>query len=219
MASSIRKETARALGVDYNLIPERLRNRLNGYVKNETIPAYMVDEVPADSESHQYTPKPITSGNHTYLKNLVFLDTLFDDTKIVKGLILNQYDYKKRRKCLEDFQRESIARLDLLKSMLPMLDSVLDFLAQDNIDWNQDELPYPYTDSQLLSANLNQSFDLSIYDQALKSLLNKDLKSAHQLLQEHPTHFANADSMHLKCLIEQRYAEYQEYAEYLASFE
>ncbi|MCZ2722359.1 hypothetical protein O1D97_12160 [Marinomonas sp. 15G1-11] len=219
MTKSIRKETAIALGIDHSLIPERLRNRLNGYLKNGTIPKSMINDVPETSESHQYTPRPIANGNQVFLRNLVFLDTLFDDTKAVKCFIHNSYTPSQRADFLNIFQRESIAKLELFKSLIPMLDTVLEFLKQDSIDWNVDELPCPYKDSKLMVANLSLRHDLSIYDQALKFLLNQDLRNAYQLLHDNPEQFSNADAMHLKVLIEQRYAEYSEYAEYLKNFE
>tara|TARA_R110001632_G_scaffold160827_2_gene279190 strand:+ start:1899 stop:2555 length:657 start_codon:yes stop_codon:yes gene_type:complete len=218
MTKSIKKETAIALGIDHSLIPERLRNRLNGYLDNGTIPRSMVNDVPHTSESHKYTPRPIVDGNQVFLRNLVFLDTLFDDTKAVKCFIRNSYTHTQRTEFLSTFHRESIAKLELFKSLIPMLDSVLDFLKQDNIDWNVDELPCPYTNTKLMIANLSLRHDLSIYDQTLKYLLNQDLRNAHQLLQDNPEQFANADAIHLKTLIEQRYAEYSEYAEYLKNF-
>ncbi|AWY01092.1 hypothetical protein A8139_14720 [Marinomonas primoryensis] len=218
MTKSIKKETAIALGIDHSLIPERLRNRLNGYLDNGTIPRSMVNDVPHTSESHKYTPRPIVDGNQVFLRNLVFLDTLFDDTKAVKRFIHNSYTHTEREEFLNTFHRESIAKLELFKSLIPMLDSILDFLEQDNIDWNVDELPCPYTNTKLMVANLSLKHDLSIYDQTLKYLLNQDLRNAHQLLQDNPEQFANADAIHLKTLIEQRYAEYSEYAEYLKNF-
>jgi hypothetical protein len=218
MTKSIKQETAIALGIDHSLIPERLRNRLNGYLKNKTIPSSLIDNVPETSESHKYTPRPIINGNQVFLRNLVFLDTLFDDTKAVKRFIHNSYTHTEREEFLNTFHRESIAKLELFKSLIPMLDSVLDFLKQDNIDWNVDELPCPYTNTKLMVANLSLKHDLSIYDQTLKYLLNQDLRNAHQLLQDNPEQFANVDAIHLKTLIEQRYAEYSEYAEYLKNF-
>lgn len=218
MTRSIKKEAAIALGIDHSLIPERLRNRLNGYLKNGTIPSHMVNDVPETSESHQYRPRPIVDGNQVFLRNLVFLDTLFDDTKAVKGFIHNSYTHLQRTEFLYNFQRESIAKLELFKSLIPMLDSVLEFLKQDSIEWNVDELPCPYTDTKLMVANLSLRHDLSIYDQTLKYLLNQDLRNAYQLLQDNPEQFASTDARLLRTLIEHRYAEYSEYAEYLKNF-
>lgn len=219
---SIKEETAKALSVEPALIPERLRNRLNGYLRNDTIPKAMIGEAPTTSESHNYTPKPIKQGNQTYLRNIVFLDTLFDDPKVVKSLILNDYEKDERNQCLQDFQQLNIAKLDLLKSMLPMQESILNFLQRDDIDWNTEEIPYPYTEgryaSPLIAANLNQSHDLSIYDQALKHFLNKDYRQALNLIESHQDQFISSDTSLLRVLIEHKYAEYKEYAEYLANF-
>lgn len=223
MASqSVRYATAKALGISPAYIPECLRNRLNGYLRNKTIPEAMIAEVPSSSDSHNYSPKPIRQGNHTYLRNVVFLDTLFDDPKIVKKIVLNKYSEEERKQVILGLKNLHIAKLDLLKSMIPMQDVILSFLQRGDIDWNSEEVPYPYQEghnaSPLIAANLSHERDLSIYDQTLKHFLNKDYRQALDLIESHPNEFIDSDSSLLRIVIEQKYTEYQEYADYLASF-
>lgn len=219
---SIKSETAKALGISAAYIPDRLRNRLNGYLRNKTIPKAMIEEAPKTSESHKYNPKPIKQGNHTYLRNIVFLDTLFDDPTLVKKIILNEHTETERKQCLKELEQLNIAKLDLLKSMLPMQESILNFLQRDDIDWNTEEIPYPYAEgryaSPLIAANLNQSHDLNTYDQTLKHFLNKDYRQALDLIENNQDQFISSETSLLRVLIEQKYAEYKEYAEYLANF-
>ncbi len=221
--NSIKDATALALGISPVYIPEGLRNKLNGYVKSGTIPSSMIDEVPLSSESHVYTPKPITNGNQTFLRNIVYLDTLFDQPKIVRGLITNKFDEKQRLKLLVDLQNLNAAKLDTLKSMLPVQDEIIEFLKREDIDWNTEQLPYPFEGgpnaSPLIAANLSFASDLSIYDQTLKSFLSKDYRKAYDLVQNNLEQFLTSEASLLSIIINQKYAEYQEYAEYLASFE
>jgi hypothetical protein len=221
-SNSVKGATARALGVSPVLIPERLRNRLNGYLWYKTIPQSIIDDAPEAGESVNYTPKPIQSGSHTYLRNIVILDTLFDDPKLVKQLMLNELKGKKLDDCLTGFLQLNAAKLDLLKSMQPMQESILSFLKKTDIDWHKEELPYPYTDgeyaSPLIAANLNQDTDLSVYDEALKFFLSKKYKEALQLIENQPSHFTSSESSLLKSILMQKKAEHTEYADYLAKF-
>ena len=105
--TSIKGVTAAALGVSPALIPERLRNRLNGYIRNKTIPKSMIATVPSTSESISYTPKPIQSGSQTYLRNVVILDTLFDDPKLVKKLMLNKLNNDEVNQCIVTLRQAS----------------------------------------------------------------------------------------------------------------
>ena len=216
--NSIKDATALALGISPAYIPEGLRNKLNGYVKSGTIPSSMIDGVPLTSESHVYTPKPIISGNQTYLRNIVYLDTLFDQPKVVRGLITNTFDEKQRSNLLADLQKLNAAKLETLKSMLPVQDEIIEFLKREDIDWNTEQLPYPFEGgpnaSPLIAANLSLASDLSIYDQTLKCFLNKDYRKAYDLVQENPAQFLTSDTSLLSIIINQKYAEYQEYAEY-----
>lgn len=223
MASqSVKYATAKALDINPAYIPECLRNRLNGYLRNKTIPETMIAEAPSSSDSHNYSPKPIRQGNHTYLRNVVFLDTLFDDPKIVKKIILNKYSEEERKQVLHELKQLHIAKLDLLKSTLPMQDSILSFLQRDDIDWNKEEVPYPYQEgynaSPLIAVNLSHERDLSIYDQTLKCFLNKDYRQALDLVKSHPNEFIDSETSLLRIVIEQKHSEYQEYANYLAQF-
>jgi len=219
---SIKSETAKALGISPSYIPDRLRNRLNGYLRNNTIPKAMIEEAPKTSESHKYNPKPIKQGNHTYLRNIVFLDTLFDDPTLVKKIILNEHTETERKQCLKDLEQLNITKLDLLKSMLPMQETILSFLQRKDIDWNTEEVPYPYQDghnaSPLIAVSLSHDRDLSIYDRTLKHFFNKDYRQALDLIQSHPDEFLSNDTSLLRIMIEQKYSEYQEYANYLANF-
>ena len=220
--TSVKGVTAFALGVSPALIPERLRNRLNGYIRNKTIPKSMIEDVPETTESVSYTPKPIQPGSHTYLRNIVILDTLFDDPKLVKQLMLNELKGKKLDKCLKDFLQLNTAKLDLLKSMLPMQENILSFLKKTNIDWYNEELPYPYADgeyaSPLIAANLSQDTDLSVYDEALKFFLLKQYKEALLLIESQPSQFTSSESFLLKSILLQKKTQYSEYADYLEKF-
>jgi hypothetical protein len=152
----------------------------------------------------------------------VILDTLFDDPKLVKQLMLNELKGKKLDDCLTGFLQLNAAKLDLLKSMQPMQESILSFLKKTDIDWHKEELPYPYTDgeyaSPLIAANLNQDTDLSVYDEALKFFLSKKYKEALQLIENQPSHFTSSESSLLKSILMQKKAEHTEYADYLAKF-
>jgi hypothetical protein len=168
------------------------------------------------------TPRPIMSGNDTYLRNIVYLDTVFDKPKTVMGLITNKFNEKELLKLLSNLQKNNAAKLDLLKSILPAQDEIIKFLKRDDIDWTTEQLPYPFEGGphapQIIAANLSLASDLSIYDQTLKLFLNKGYREAYDLVQVHPEQFLTNDTSLLCMIIEQKYAEYQEYAEYLASF-
>jgi hypothetical protein len=81
--NSIAAVASRALGIEQKFLPECLRNRLNYYVKDNSLKKQLLDESDKDSESIKYTSRPVRAGNKTYIRNLVILDTLFEDKKIV----------------------------------------------------------------------------------------------------------------------------------------
>jgi len=217
--NSINAMAAQALGISKDLIPERLRNRLNGYIRNETIPNCMIEATPDTSESRDYTVKPIKDGTQTYLRNIVILDTLFDDPKLVKKLILNKLKTNTREESLFNLKQVNAAKLDLLQSMEPMLHKIHNFLNRDDIDWVNEEIPYPYDDgaysSPLIAANLAHDRNPSVYDQALSLYYTESYAKALQLIKSNPKAFISNDTSLLRITLEKKLAVHQEYYDYL----
>ncbi len=220
--NSVNAIAAQALGISKDLIPERLRNRLNGYIRNETIPNSMIEAAPDTSESRDYTVKPIKDGTQTYLRNIVILDTLFDDPKLVKKLILNKLKTNTREESLFNLKKVNASKLDLLQSMEPMLHEIHEFLNRDDIDWVNEEIPYPYEDgaysSPLISANLAHAPDSSVYDQALGFFYSKSYAKALQLINSNPEAFISNDTCLLRIILEEKQTTHQEYADHLAKY-
>ena len=219
---SVNAVAAEALGISATLIPNKLRNRLNGYIRNKAIPESMIETASNTSQSREYEKKPIKDGSQTYLRNIVILDTLFDDPKIVKKLVLNTLKKKDREKSLFNLQYINAAKLNLLQSMGPMMSEIQDFLTRDDIDWKKEVIPYPYEDgaysSPLIAANLLQDANPSIYDQALSHYYYKDYTAALQVVNNYPEEFMGPETSLLRIILEEKQATHQEYADYLATF-
>ncbi len=218
--NSINAMTAKALGISKSLIPEKLRLRLYGY--RNLIPDSMLGAAPDSSESRSYEKKTIKDSSETFLRNIVILDTIFDDPKIVKQLIQNKLQKDTREESLLNLKRINAAKLDLLQSMGPMLNDIYHFLSRDNINWINEEIPYPYEDgaysSPLIAANLAHDTDPSIYDQALSLYYSKSYAAALQVINNKPVEFVGIDTSLLRVILEEKQAVHQEYADYLANF-
>lgn len=189
--TSIAAVACQALGIDRNLLPERLRSRLNYYVKDKNLNAKLLDEADIKSESVDYVPKPIKAGNHIFIRNLVILDTLFEDKKLVVKWLNGE---KVNSENFEQFAKEWKAKKLLFQALDRRVGDLRLFLINKNIDWSQDEIPYPFSDGKYSSMELiansieldNQS---SPYDLALKAVIDGEFGALGKLISNNPGAF------------------------------
>ena len=212
--TSIAAVACQALGIDRNLLPERLRSRLNYYVKDKNLNAKLLDEADIKSESVDYIPKPIKAGNHIFIRNLVILDTLFEDKKLVVKWLNGE---KVNSENFEQFAKEWKAKKLLFQALDRRIGDLRLFLINKNIDWSQDEIPYPFSDGKYSSMELiansieldNQS---SPYDLALKAVIDGEFGALGKLISNNPGAFINEHGQWLVNLYNTKKAEYEEYS-------
>ncbi|WP_461535543.1 hypothetical protein [Spongorhabdus nitratireducens] len=179
---------ADALKVDEKLIPESLRNRINTYKNNKTIPQAMFEV----TQGHHYNSVEYKTGNLTYIRNLVILDTLFDNSQHVKKIMLNSLESCDRKKLLDDLLAEIDARRNILNAMGSQLGEIKSVLMQDNIDLATQELPDPFSRGHSVSTLLisqiqkQPSEQVSLYDRVLEQVLCEQYDIADELLAELP---------------------------------
>lgn len=210
---SIAAVASDALGIDQKFLPERLRNRLNYYVKDKSLKAQLLDQPELLSESRIYTPKPIRKGNKNFIRNLVILDTLFEDKKIVTRWVNGEKISKEK---LEQHFAEWRAKKMLyqaLESRLPALDT---FLTRDDIDWTEDEIPYPFSDGEYSSVELIANVITadntpSLYDSAIKAVITNQFGELGQILERSTDSFKNGEGQWLNQLYIAKRKEYEEY--------
>jgi len=212
--TSIAAVACQALGIDRNLLPERLRSRLNYYVKDKNLNAKLLDEPDIKSESVDYVPKPIKAGNHIFIRNLVILDTLFEDKKLVVKWLNGE---KVNSENFEQFAKEWKAKKLLFQALDRRIGDLRLFLINKNIDWSQDEIPYPFSDGKYSSMELiansieldNQS---SPYDLALKAVIDGEFGALGKLISNNPGAFISEHGQWLVNLYNTKKAEYEEYS-------
>lgn len=211
---SIAAVACQALGIDRNLLPERLRSRLNYYVKDKNLKAKLLDEADKKSESVDYVPKPIKAGNHTFIRNLVILDTLFEDKK----LVVNWLNGKKiNTESFDQFAREWRAKKLLFQALDKRIGDLRLFLSDENIDWSKDEIPYPFSEGQYTSLEMIANtieFDThsSPYDLALKAVIEGEFGVLGKLITNNPNAFISEQGQWLVTLYNTKKAEYEEYS-------
>lgn len=211
---SIAAVACQALGIDRNLLPERLRSRLNYYVKDKNLKAKLLDAPDVKSESRGYSSKPIKAGNHIFIRNLVILDTLFEDKKLVVNWLNGE---KINTESFEQFAKEWKAKKLLFQALDKRIGDLRLFLSDENIDWSQDEIPYPFNEGQYSSLEMianSIEFDRqsSPYDLALKAVIEGEFGILGKLITKNPDAFISEHGQWLVNLYIAKKAEYEEYS-------
>lgn len=208
--NSIAAVAARALGIKLKHLPERLRTDLYAYtLRDKKIKVRLLGEPDAIG----YTSIPSGKGNKNYIRNLVILNTLFEDKKIVLGW-LNGSGLSKDK--LQEHLAEWRAKKMLyqaLESRLPELDR---FFSKDDINWAEDEIPYPFSEGEfssveLITDSIAADNTPSPYDSALSALLNRKYEKLGQILTESSDAFINGDGQWLNQLYQARHQEVSDY--------
>ena len=175
---------ADALSIEEKLVPESLRNRINTYKNNDTIPPEMFDI----TQGVHYSSVEFKPGNLTYIRNLIILDTLFDNTQYVKKLMLNSLERIKKEQLLDNLFVDIIARKNILNAVGSQLKSIKSVLMLNDFDMGAEELPNPFSDGCSVANLLICQIDnqrpeqLSTYDEVLKEVLAKRYDKADELL-------------------------------------
>ena len=190
-----------------------LRSRLNYYVKDKNLKAKLLDEADKKSESVDYVPKPIKAGNHTFIRNLVILDTLFEDKKLVVNWLNGE---KINTESFDQFAREWRAKKLLFQALDKRIGDLRLFLSDENIDWSKDEIPYPFSEGQYSSLEMIANtieFDThsSPYDLALKAVIEGEFGVLGKLITNNPNAFISEQGQWLVTLYNTKKAEYEEY--------
>lgn len=211
---SIAAVACQALEIDRNLLPERLRSRLNYYVKDKNLKAKLLDEADIKSESVDYVPKPIKEGNHIFIRNLVILDTLFEDKQLVVTWLNGE---KINTEIFEQFAKEWKAKKLLFQALDKRIGDLRLFLSDENIDWSQDEIPYPfnegkYSSLEIIANSIEFDTQSSPYDLALKAVIEGEFGDLGKLITNNPDAFISEQAQWLVNLYNAKKAEYEEYS-------
>lgn len=218
--TSIAAVACQALGIDRNLLPERLRSRLNYYVKDKTLKAKLLDQQDVNSESVDYVPKPIKAGNHTFIRNLVILDTLFEDKK----LVVNWLNGKEvDAASFDQFASEWKAKKILFQALDKRVGDLRIFLLSNKKDWAQDEIPYPFTEGkyssmEMIADSIEFDANASAYDLALKAVIKGEFGTLGKLITDNPNDFISEHGEWLVQLYNSKKAEYEEYNQLLNKY-
>lgn len=218
--SSIASIACKALGIERKLLPERLRARLNYYVKDKNLKAKLLDQQDENSEAVNYKPKPIKAGNHTFIRNLVILDTLFEDKQLVVNWLNGEkIDAEK----FDQFSNEWRAKRLLFQALEKRIGDLKAFLLNGEKNWSIDEIPYPFTDGKYKSTDMianSIDFDsaASAYDLALKAVLDNQYGLLGKIITEHPNAFASEHGEWLVLLYSRKKQEYEEYQDFLNQY-
>lgn len=217
---SIAAIACQALGIERNLLPERLRSRLNYYVKDKNLKAKLLDEQDLQSESVDYVPKPIKAGNHIFIRNLVILDTLFEDKKLVvnwlngEGIDAASFD---------QFANEWKAKKILFQALDKRVADLRYFLISSEKDWSRDEIPYPfnegkYSSMEMIADSIEFDADSSTYDLALKAVIKGEFGTLGEIITDNPRSFLGDNGEWLVQLYNSKKAEYEEYSQLLNKY-
>jgi len=218
--TSIAAVACQALGIDRNLLPERLRSRLNYYVKDKNLKAKLLDQQDVNSESVDYVPKPIKAGNHTFIRNLVILDTLFEDKK----LVVNWLNGKEvDAASFDQFASEWKAKKILFQALDKRIGDLRIFLLSNKKDWAQDEIPYPFTEGkyssmEMIADSIEFDANASAYDLALKAVIKGEFGTLGKLITDNPNDFISEHGEWLVQLYNSKKAEYEEYNQLLNKY-
>lgn len=211
--NSIAAIASRALGIEQKFLPERLRNRLNYYVKDESLKEQLLDEADKDSDSIDYTPRPVRAGNKNFIRNLVILDTLFEDKKLVTNW-LNGAEIPQDN--VEKHFAEWRAKKMLYQALESRLPELGEFLSKGNIDWVKDKIPYPFsagefTSVELIANVITADNTPSPYDSAIKAVITNQFGELGQILDQASAEFVNGDGQWLNLLYQAKRKEYEEF--------
>jgi hypothetical protein len=211
--NSIAVIASRALGIEQKLLPERLRNRLNYYVKDVSLKQQLLDEADIYSEADKYTPRPVRTGNKKFIRNLVILDTLFEDKKLVTKW-LNGAEIPQDK--LEQHFTEWRAKKMLYQALESRLPELGEFLSKDNIDWVKDEIPYPFSNGEFTSVELIANVitadnNPSPYDSAIKAVITNQFGELREILKHASAEFVNGEGHWLHLLYQAKCVEYEPY--------
>ncbi|WP_441004024.1 hypothetical protein [Pseudocolwellia agarivorans] len=218
--SSIAAIACQALGIERYLLPERLRARLNYYVKDKNLKAKLLDQQDEHSEAVDYVPKPIKPGNHTFIRNLIILDTLFEDKKLVvnwlNGEGIDAFSF-------DQFANEWKAKKLLFQALDKRIPDLRAFLLSGEKDWSQDEIPYPFSDGkyssmEMIANSIEFDAESTAYDLALKAVLDGEFGILGKIITENPDTFVSAHGEWLVELYNTRKSEYEEYNAFLNQF-
>lgn len=218
--SSIAAIACQVLGIQKKFLPERLRNRLNYYVKDKNLQAKLLDQQDVNSESVDYVPKPIKAGNQTLVRNLIILDTLFEDKKLVvnwlNGKAIGSASF-------DQFAREWKAKKILFQALDKRVADLRAFLLSEEKDWSQDEIPYPfdegkYSSMEMIAASIEFDTNASVYDLALKAVIKGEFGTLGKLLTDNPNDFISEHGEWLVQLYNSKKAEYEEYNQLLNKY-
>ena len=218
--TSIAAVACQALGIDRNLLPERLRSRLNYYVKDKKLKVKLLDEQDLKSESVDYIPKPIKAGNQVFIRNLVILDTLFEDKKLVVNWLNGE---KIDTLSFDQFANEWKAKKILFQALDKRIVDLRRFLLSENIDWSQDEIPYPFSDGkyssmEMIANSIELDVNSSAYDLALKAVIEGEFGALGTLIIDNPNAFVSEHGEWLVKLYYSKKAEYEEYSQLLNKY-
>jgi hypothetical protein len=211
--NSIAAIASRALGIEQKFLPERLRNRLNYYVKDESLKEQLLDEPDTSSESVDYKSRSVRAGNKNFIRNLVILDTLFEDKRVVTKW-LNGSTIPKDK--LEQHFAEWRAKKMLYQALESRLPELSEFLSKGNIDWVEDEIPYPFSDGEFTSVELIANVitadnNPSPYDSAIKAVITNQFGELGQILEHASAEFLNGEGQWLNLLYQAKRKEYEEF--------
>jgi hypothetical protein len=209
-----------ALGIQRNLLPERLRSRLNYYVKDKKLKTKLLDQKDVDSESEHYEPKPIKAGNHIFIRNLVILDTLFEDKKLVINWLNGE---EIDAVSFDQFASEWKAKKILFQALDKRVTDLRAFLLSNDKDWSQDEIPYPfnegkYSSMEMIAASIEFDENSSAFDLALKAVIQGQFGVLGDLIQNNPQAFISEHGEWLVQLYHSKKAEYEEYSQLLNKY-
>ena len=117
----------------------------------------------------------------------------------------------------EQFAKEWKAKKLLFQALDRRIGDLRLFLINKNIDWSQDEIPYPFSDGKYSSMELiansieldNQS---SPYDLALKAVIDGEFGALGKLISNNPGAFISEHGQWLVNLYNTKKAEYEEYS-------
>jgi hypothetical protein len=219
-SSSIAAIACQALGIERYQLPERLRARLNYYVKDKNLKAKLLDQQDVDSEAVDYVPKPIKAGNHKFIRNLVILDTLFEDKKLVvnwlSGGEIDSANFDK-------FANEWKAKKVLFQALDKRIVDLRSFLLNGEKDWSLDEIPYPFSEgkfssTEMIANTIDFDTDASNYDLALKAVLEGEFGVLGKLITENPSAFSSDHGEWLVQLYNREKKKYEKYHEFLNKY-
>ena len=90
------------------------------------------------------------------------------------------------------------------------------FFSRDNINWVEDEIPYPFSDGEFSSVELianviTADSNPSPYDSAIKAVITNQFGELGQILEQSSDEFRNGEGQWLNQLYTAKRKEYEEY--------